>query len=93
VSVHWGCYYATALDIEVDPQRCRFGSRKSDFALQAPLALSASVPPCTVCICSYMARGGFAQSRLDPPGPYFGLWSQVLMRMQPVGRLGPRGYR
>jgi hypothetical protein len=32
-SVHWGCYYATALDIEVDPQRCRFGSRKSDFAL------------------------------------------------------------
>ncbi len=19
-SVHWGCYYATALDIEVDPQ-------------------------------------------------------------------------
>jgi hypothetical protein len=30
-----GCHYATALDIEVDPQRCRFGSRKSDFALQA----------------------------------------------------------
>ncbi len=28
-------YDATALDIEVDPQRCRFGSRKSDFALQA----------------------------------------------------------
>ena len=23
-SVHWGCYYATALDIEVDPQRCVF---------------------------------------------------------------------
>jgi hypothetical protein len=20
-SVHWGCYYATALNIEVDPQR------------------------------------------------------------------------
>jgi hypothetical protein len=33
-SVHWGGYDATALDIEVDPQRCRFGSRKSDFALQ-----------------------------------------------------------
>jgi hypothetical protein len=33
-SVHWGCYYATALDIEVDPQRRRFGCRKSDFALQ-----------------------------------------------------------
>jgi len=30
--VHWGCYYATALDIEGDPQRCSFGSRKSDFA-------------------------------------------------------------
>jgi hypothetical protein len=33
-SVHWSGYDATALDIEVDPQRCRFGSRKSDFALQ-----------------------------------------------------------
>ena len=31
-SVHWGCYYATALDIEVDPHR--FGCRESDFALQ-----------------------------------------------------------
>jgi hypothetical protein len=33
-SVHWGCYYATALDIEVDPQRRRFGCRESDCALQ-----------------------------------------------------------
>jgi hypothetical protein len=33
-SVHWGCYHATALDIEVDPQRRRFGRRESDFALQ-----------------------------------------------------------
>ena len=33
-SVHWGCYYATALDIEVEPQRRRFGCRQSDFALQ-----------------------------------------------------------
>jgi hypothetical protein len=33
--VHWGCYYATALDIEVDPQRCCLGSCQSDFALQA----------------------------------------------------------
>jgi hypothetical protein len=24
-SVHWGCCYATALDIEVDPQHSRFG--------------------------------------------------------------------
>ncbi len=24
-SVHWGCYYDTALDIEVDPQRRRGG--------------------------------------------------------------------
>ena len=24
-SVHWGCHYATTLDIEVDPQRRRFG--------------------------------------------------------------------
>jgi hypothetical protein len=29
-----GCYYATALDIEVDPQRRGFGSREADFALQ-----------------------------------------------------------
>jgi hypothetical protein len=28
------CYYATALDIEVDHQRRRFGCRESDFALQ-----------------------------------------------------------
>ena len=33
--MHWSGYDATALDIEVDPQRCRFGSRNSDFALQA----------------------------------------------------------
>ena len=33
--MHLGCYYDTALDIEVDPQRCCFGSRQSDFALQA----------------------------------------------------------
>ena len=34
--MHWGCCYATvtALDIEVDPQRCCLGSRQSDFALQ-----------------------------------------------------------
>jgi hypothetical protein len=29
-----GSYYATALDIEVDPQRRRFCRRESDFALQ-----------------------------------------------------------
>ena len=34
-SVHWSGYDTTTLDIEVDPQRCRFGSRKSDFALQS----------------------------------------------------------
>ena len=34
-SVHWSSYDATSLDIEVDPQRCRFDSCKSDFALQA----------------------------------------------------------
>jgi hypothetical protein len=28
------CCYATALDMEVDPQRRRFGCRESDFALQ-----------------------------------------------------------
>jgi hypothetical protein len=31
--VHWSGYDATALDIEVDPQRCRFGGRKSDIAV------------------------------------------------------------
>ena len=33
-SVHWECDYATALNIDVDPQRRRFGRRESDFALQ-----------------------------------------------------------
>ena len=33
-SVHWGCYYATAHDIEVDPQRRCFGCRQADFAFQ-----------------------------------------------------------
>ncbi len=47
-SVHWGCYYATALDIEVDPQRGRFGSRKSDFALQA-LVECRALEPCVDC--------------------------------------------
>ena len=30
----WGGYYATPLDIEVDPQRRRFFRREADFALQ-----------------------------------------------------------
>jgi hypothetical protein len=34
-SVHWGCDYAAAVDVEVDPQRRRFGLRESNFALQA----------------------------------------------------------
>ena len=29
--MHWGCYYDTTLDIEVDTQRRRFGCRESDF--------------------------------------------------------------
>jgi hypothetical protein len=32
-SVPWGCYYATALDIDVDRQRRCLGCRESDFAL------------------------------------------------------------
>ena len=42
--MHWGCYYATALDIEVDPQRCCLGSRQSDFALQAVVECRALEP-------------------------------------------------
>jgi len=45
-SVHWGCYYATALDIEVDQQRCCFGGRKSDFALQAVVECRTLEPEC-----------------------------------------------
>jgi hypothetical protein len=33
-SVHWGCHYATTLDIEVDPQRRRSGGCEADFALE-----------------------------------------------------------
>jgi hypothetical protein len=38
-SVHWGCYYTTALDIEVDPQRCCLGS-KGSFAVVGLMAPS-----------------------------------------------------
>jgi hypothetical protein len=31
--VHWGCDYATAVDVEVDPQRRCFCRPESDFAL------------------------------------------------------------
>jgi hypothetical protein len=41
-SVHWGCYHATALDIEVDPQRSSFGCRESDFALRSRFGHSES---------------------------------------------------
>jgi hypothetical protein len=39
-------YYSdtTTLDIEVDPQRCRFGSRKTDFALRALVECRALEP-------------------------------------------------
>ncbi len=45
-SVHWGCYYSTALDIEVDPQRCCLGSCQSDFALQSVVECRALEPEC-----------------------------------------------
>ena len=31
--MHWGCYYARDLEIEVDLQYRRFGCSESDFAL------------------------------------------------------------
>jgi hypothetical protein len=37
-----GFDYATAVDIEVNPQRCRLGRRESDFALQALLECRAA---------------------------------------------------
>jgi hypothetical protein len=43
-SVHWSGYDATALEVEVDPQRCRFGSRKSDFDLQTLVECRAIEP-------------------------------------------------
>ncbi len=45
-SVHWGCYYDTDLDIEVDPQRCCLGRRQSDFALQVVVECCALQPEC-----------------------------------------------
>ena len=36
-SVHWRGDYATDVDIEVDPQRRRFGRSQSNFALQSLL--------------------------------------------------------
>ena len=49
-SVHWSGYDDTALDIEVYPQRCRFGSRKSDFALQALVECRWSLGRDWVCV-------------------------------------------
>jgi hypothetical protein len=48
--VHWGCYDATALDIEVDPQRCCLGSCQSDFALPVCLLLQDLVQSCLLFI-------------------------------------------
>ena len=45
-SVHWGCYYAPALDMEVDPQCCCLGSRQSNFALQAVVECRTLEPEC-----------------------------------------------
>jgi hypothetical protein len=42
--LHWSGYDTTSLDIEVDPQHCRFGIRKSDFALQALVECRALEP-------------------------------------------------
>jgi len=42
--VHWGCDYATALNIEVDPQRRRLGRHESDLALQILVECRASKP-------------------------------------------------
>jgi hypothetical protein len=71
-SVHLGCYYATALDIEVDPQCRRFGCRESDFALQRLVECGARLnrtrthfvstqPPNTklfVCVCCVLGLCG-----------------------------------
>jgi hypothetical protein len=37
--VHWGCYYATALELEVDPQRRRIPFGNSAFRNSATLVL------------------------------------------------------
>jgi hypothetical protein len=42
--VHWGCDYATTLNIEVDPQRRRCGRREYDSALQKLEECRAFVP-------------------------------------------------
>jgi hypothetical protein len=42
--VHWRCSYATALNIEVDAQRRRFGRRESDCALQTLIEDRAAKP-------------------------------------------------
>ena len=56
-SEHWGCYYATAVDIEVDPQCCGLGSCQSDFALQAVVECRALEPECF----------GMAEKMVDRP--------------------------
>ena len=62
IGQNWGCYYATALDIEVDPQRCYFGSCQSYFALQAVVEcraarLNRSASELFKLVAKYRARG------------------------------------
>jgi hypothetical protein len=76
--VHWSGYDITVLDIEVDPQCCRFGSRKPDFALQALVECRALEPERvpihtvwdtgTVCVCLLLQD--LVQSCLHGGGGY-----------------------
>jgi hypothetical protein len=80
--VHWSGYDITVLDIEVDPQCCRFGSRKPDFALQALVECRALEPERvpihtvwdtgTVCVCLLLQD--LVQSCLHGGG---GIWEDM----------------
>jgi hypothetical protein len=53
----WSGDDATALDIEVDPQQCSFGIRKSDFALQVVVFVTV-VPNTKLCAWGEEHSGG-----------------------------------
>ena len=87
--VHWSGYDATSLDIEVDPQRCRFGSRKSDFALQVLVECRALEPKCfRLFVCVYYCSTYYKAVRVGGGGKQ---WRCVCLLLQDLVQSCLRG--
>ena len=63
--------YRYKVYIEVDPQRCRFGSRKSDFALQVLVECRALEPKCfRLFVCVYYCSTYYKAVRVGGGGQW-----------------------